>query len=335
MASEHRSSRPYSGLRNCQQAFQEAVLRVGEQEVAHGGALRVSATEFLNEKFQISFGEDKETFAILVSELETAAHAHGISNDDLEIVVIASSTYWKITEKLFSVSLGEFAGLNDPNVTLAGRHDRKRPFAFPSKTLKIEAGCLLSRTIEKRPLRPFRKGTWLTKANYAVNTGQDFEGFEPKPLDAPARRKLKIEKYEETQRFMDVEADPTDPDTTDEDFGLYVDELMLKSLEENPRTVGTTLMQRFLFMDMARAIIYRASDAIFQGEKSMGDIKNSVFDKVLDAFSRDDKGAVDENEKEKLFENVKNTPEIFVACVEDTLQAGFGNDIRELVSGGE
>ena len=123
MASEHRSSRPYSGLRNCQQAFQEAVLRVGEQEVAHGGALRVSATEFLNEKFQISFGEDKETFAILVSELETAAHAHGISNDDLEIVVIASSTYWKITEKLFSASLDEFTALDDDGAEVLATHE--------------------------------------------------------------------------------------------------------------------------------------------------------------------------------------------------------------------
>ena len=94
-------------------------------------------------------------------------------------------------------------------------------------------------------------------------------------------------------------------------------------------------MQRILGMDMTRAIIYRASDVIYEDKKSMGDIKNSVFDKVLDAFSRDDKGAVDEDTKEKLFASVRATPEIFVACVEDTLEAGFGRDIRELVSGGE
>ena len=335
MASEQRASRPYSGLRKCQQAFQETVLSVGEREVAHGGALRVSVTEFLNERFQISFGEDRQSFATLVSELKTAADTHGISSDDLKIVVIASSTYWKITKELFSASLDEFTALDGPNVTLAGRHDRERPLTFTAKTLRIEAGCLLSKTIEKRPLRPFRKGTWLAKTRYAVNTGQDFEGFEPKPLDAPARRELDIGDYEETQRFMHVEADPTDPETTDEEFVLYVDELTLKSLEENPRTLGTSLMQRILFMDMARAIIYRASDVIYEDKKSMGDIKNSVFDKVLDAFSRDDKGAVDEDTKEKLFASVKATPEIFVACVEDTLEAGFGRDIRELVSGGE
>ena len=335
MASEQRASRPYSGLRKCQQAFQETVLSVGEREVAHGGALRVSVTEFLNERFQISFGEDRQSFATLVSELETAANTHGISSDDLEIVVIASCTYWKVTEELFSASLDEFTALDGPNVTLAGRHDRERPLTFTAKTLRIEAGCLLSKTIEKRPLRPFRKGTWLAKTRYAVNTGQDFEGFEPKPLDAPARRELDIGDYEETQRFMHVEADPTDPETTDEEFVLYVDELTLKSLEENPRTLGTSLMQRILFMDMARAIIYRASDVIYEDKKSMGDIKNSVFDNVLDAFSRDDKGAVSEDTKEKLFANVKATPEIFVSCVEDTLEADFGKDIRELASGGE
>ena len=335
MASEHRSSRPYSGLRKCQKAFQETVLRVGDVEVAHNGSRQVSPTEFLNERFQISFGEDKETFATLVSELETAANTHGISSDDLEIVVIASCTYWKVTEELFSASLDEFTALDGPNVTLAGRHDRERPLTFTAKTLRIEAGCLLSKTIEKRPLRPFRKGTWLAKTHYAINPGQDFEGFEPKPLDAPARSDLKIEEHEQTQRFMDVKADPTDPATTDEDFGLYVDELTLRSLEENPRTLGTSLMQRILGMDMARAIIYRASKAINDGPKSMGDIKNSVFDNVLDAFSRDDKGAVSEDTKEKLFANVKATPEIFVSCVEDTLEADFGKDIRELASGGE
>ena len=249
-------------------------------------------------------------------------------------MVIASSIYWKTAEKLWSASLGEFAALDDPTVTLAGRHDRAHSFALPSKTLRIEAGCLLSKTIEKRPLRPFRKGTWLAKTSYRVNTGQDFEGFEPKPLDAPARRQLKIDEYEGTQRFMDVEADPTDPETSDEDLGLYVNELTLKSLEENPNTLGTKLMQRILGMDMARAIIYRASDALYENSKSMGDIKNSIFDKVLDAFSQDDDGAVDQDVKEKLFASVKATPEIFVACVEDSLEAGdFGKDIREVANG--
>ena len=335
MASEHRASRPYKGLRKCQQAFQEVVLRVGEREVAQGGALRVSSTEFLNEGFQISFGEDDEAFATLVSELKTAANTHEISTDDLEIVVIASSTYWKVAEKSFSASLDEFAAPDNRTVTLAGRHERARSFKLSSKTLRIEAGCLLTKTIEKRPLRPFRKGTWLTKVHFSVNTGQDFDGFEPKPLDAPARSRLGIDDYQATQRFMDVEADPTDPVTTDEDFGLYVDELTLKALEENPRTLGTSLVQRILGMDMARAIIYRASEAIEDDKKSLGDIKNSVFDKVLDAFCQDDKGVVDENVKERLFASVKTTPEIFVACVEDTLEARFGQDIRDLASGGE
>ena len=335
MASEHRASRPYKGLRKCQQAFQEAVLRVGKREVAHGGARRVSSAEFLNERFQISFGEDDEAFATLVSELKAAANTHEISTDDLEIVVIASSTYWKVAEKLFSASLDEFAAPDNRTVTLAGRHERARSFNLSSKTLRIEAGCLLTKTIEKRPLRPFRKGTWLTKVHFSVNTGQDFDGFEPKPLNAPARSRLGIDDYQETQRFMDVEADPTDPETTDEDFGLYVDELTLKALEGNPRTLGTSLVQRILGMDMARAIIYRASEAIEDDKKSLGDIKNSVFDKVLDAFCQDDKGVVDENVKEKLFASVKTTPEIFVACVEDTLEAGFGQDIRDLASGGE
>ena len=335
MASEHRASRPYSGLRKCQQAFQEVVLRVGEREVAQGGALRVSSTEFLNERFQISFGEDDEAFATLVSELKTAANTHEISTDDLEIVVIASSTYWKVAEKSFSANFDEFAAPDNRTVTLAGRHERARSFKLSSKTLRIEAGCLLTKTIEKRPLRPFRKGTWLTKVHFSVNTGQDFDGFEPKPLDAPARSRLGIDDYQATQRFMVVEADPTDPVTTDEDFGLYVDELTLKALEENPRTLGTSLVQRILGMDMARAIIYRASEAIEDDKKSLGDIKNSVFDKVLDAFCQDDKGVVDENVKEKLFASVKTTPEIFVACVEDTLEAGFGQDIRNLASGGE
>ena len=335
MASEHRASRPYKGLRKCQQAFQEVVLRVGEREVAQGGALRVSSTEFLNERFQISFGEDDEAFATLVSELKTAANTHEISTDDLEIVVIASSTYWKVAEKLFSASLDEFAAPDNRTVTLAGRHERARSFNLSSKTLRVEAGCLLTKTIEKRPLRPFRKGTWLTKVHFSVNTGQDFDGFEPKPLNAPVRSRLGIDEYQETQRFMDVEADPTDAVTTDEDFGLYVDELTLKALEENPRTRGTSLLQRILGMDMARAIIYRASEAIEEDRKSLGDIKNSVFDKVLDAFSQDDKGVVDENLKEKLFEVVKANPEIFVARVEDTLEADFGRDIRDLASGEE
>ncbi|MDP7067731.1 MAG: hypothetical protein QF637_08925 [Acidimicrobiales bacterium] len=333
MASEHRASRPYSKLRKCQQAFQETVLRVGKEEVPPNGTLRLSTTDFMNQRFQIEFGEDDEAFITLISELKTAANTHEISTDDLEIVIIVSSSYWKVAEKLFSKGLDEFTASDNRTVTIAGRDERARSFNLFSKTLKIEVGCLLAKTIEKRPLRPFRKGTWLTKVHFSVNTGQDFDGFEPKPLDAPARSRLGIGEYEETQRFMHVEADPTDPVTTDDEFGLYVDELTLKALEESPRTSGTSLIQRILGMDMARAIIYRASQAIEEDEKSLGDIKNSVFDKVLDAFSQDDKGAVDEDLKEKLFAIVKADPEVFVARVEDTLDADFGRDIRDIASG--
>jgi len=335
MASEHRSSRPYSHLRQCQQEFSQTVLHVGDEQVAHHGSRQVTEREFLNEKFEISFGEDKESLDNLVSELKKAVDAHGISHDEIEVMVVAYSTYWKISEKLFSMSLDEFAALDDPKVTLAGRHDRPHSFAFPSRKLRIEACCSLAKTIEKQPLRPFRKGTWLAQTVHQVGTGQDFDGFEPKPLDAAARSALGIEKYQKTQRFMDVTPDPTDPATTEHDFGLYVDEETLRLLEDNSRTFGSSLLQRILAMSMASAFIYRASEAINLESKSMGDIQNSVFDSVLDAFCRDDKGAVSEEAKEKLFANVKAAPEIFVALVEDKLgDDGFGRDIRDLVIGG-
>jgi hypothetical protein len=250
-------------------------------------------------------------------------------------MVVAYSTYWKVSEKLFSMGLDEFAALDDPKVTLAGRNERPRSLAFPSRKLRIEACCSLAKTIEKRPLRPFRKGTWLAQTVHHVGTGQDFDGFEPKPLDAATRSALGIKKYQKTQRFMDVKPDPTDPATTEHDFGLYVDEETLRHLEENSRTSGSSLVQRILAMGMASALIYRASEFINQENKSMGDIQNSVFDSVLDAFCRDEKGAVSEDDKEKLFANVKATPEIFVALVEDKLgDDGFGRDLRELIGGG-
>lgn len=335
MASEYRSSRPYSKLRGCQQAFGQTVLYVGDEEVAHNGSRQITEREFLNEKFQISFGKDKQSFDTLVSELNKAADAHGISHDEIEVMVIASSTWWKFSEKLWSRSLDEFAALEDPKVTLASRRDRKRSFNFPSRQLRIEACCSLSKTIEKRPLRPYRKGTWLAQSIHLIGTGQDFDGFEPKPLDAAARSKLGIDEYQKTQRFMHVEADPTDPAMTDEDFDLYVDEETLRDLEDNPRSPGTSLITRILGMDMARAIIYRASEAINDGPKSLADIQGSVFDRILDAKCRDDKGAVSQDAKEKLFANVKRSPEIFVALVEDKLgEEGFGRDLRELASGG-
>jgi hypothetical protein len=202
--------------------------------------------------------------------------------------------------------------------------------------LRIEVCCSLAKTIEKRPLRPFRKGTWLAKSVHAISTGQDFDGFEPKPLDAATRSELKIEEWPQTQRFMNVKADPTDPATTDTDFGLYVDEETLRHLEDNSRTLGTSVIQRILGMDMARAIIYRASESINDNKKSLGHIQNSVFDKILDAHCRDDKGAVSPDAKEKLFASVKKTPEIFVALVEDKLgEGGFGKDLRELTKGDE
>lgn len=337
MASENRSSRPYSGLRLCQQAFEQTTLRIGSEEVVgDGGSTRVTNREFLNEPFAIHFGENQTTKAHMADELASAVDGHGIGHEDLEILAVAFSPYWKISEKVVSMTFAEFSDLDDPKVTFATRRQRPRVLGFPSSQLRIEVCCCLTRTIEKKPLRPFRKGTWLTKTTHKVGTGQDFTGFEPKRLDAEARTRLDIADYDQTQRFMDVRADPTDPATVEDDFGLYVDEVLLDQLVDSSRTPGTSLIQRILGMDIARAFIYRGAEAIKEQNKSLSDIQGSVFDSVLDAFSQDDNGAVSRDAKEKLFRNAVARPEIFVALVENTLETShFGKDLRDLAKGGE
>ena len=337
MSREERASRPYSGLRPSQQAFEHTVLQIGSDEVvANKGSVRVTEREFLNEPFAIRFGDDEESKNQMAEELTVAADCHGIDSDDLEIMVVAFSSYWKLTEKVLSLSLEEFSDLDDPKVTIATRRDRPRVLGFPSRQLRVEACCCLTRTIEKKPLRPHRRGTWLTKTTHKVGTGQDFAGFEPKRLDSAARERLQIPEYDLTQRYMDVLADPTDPATVEEDFGLYVDADLLNQLLDSSRTPGTSLIQRVLGMDIARAFIYRAAEAIKEGDKSLTDVQGSVFDMVLDAFSKDDNGVVSQDSKEKLFGNVRARPEIFVALVENTLgSSGFGKDLRDLAKGEE
>ena len=226
--------------------------------------------------------------------------------------------------------------MKESRVRLASRNDRPRSVCFPSRQLRIEAYCRLSETIDKRPLRPFRAGTWLAKTVYKLSTDQDFTGFEPKKLDDAARREFGLEDSM-VQRYMDVAADPTDPVSSQEDFGLYVDEELLQHLLDNSRTSMTSVLQRLLGMDIARALIYRAASALKEEKKSLDDIQNSVFDKILDAFSRDEKGKVQREDKERLFDNVRTRPELFVAIVEDRLvqNTRLDKDLKELVEGGD
>lgn len=334
MAREERSSRPYKNLRPCQEAFEKTTLHVGDVVLEDGASTRLTEREFLNEPFVIKFGKTEEDFNELVLALKHAADVHKISHDQLKVMVVTYSTFWKISESLFCKGLDEFS-LSDSTVTVATRTKRDRSLGFPSSQLRIEAYCVLSETIDKQPLSPYRAGTWLTKTTYKLSTDQSFTGFQPRMLDDAARKKFGLEDSPMVQRYMDVEADPTDPASSEEDFGLYVDETLLQTLLDNSRTSGTSIIQRLLGMNIARALIYRAASALNEDTKSLDDIQSSIFDKVLDAFSRDKNGKVKREDKERLFDTVKKRPELFVAIVEDRLveNSKLDKDLIELVKG--
>lgn len=315
---EHRRIRPYRGLRNCQKAFDQIGLHVGTQ-VIKTSQKSLEPSEFLEDKIKIEFAASPSEFREFLEILDATADDLEIRRADLGIAVIGVAAGRREAEVLLACGLDSAYDSLTHLHLLAEKGDRPDVMSDPRSELRLEIYFILKKEIDRRPLVPSRKGTWLAARVFILHTKLATEGlFRPIPLTDELRGSLELEPG--VIRYADFQ-NPTDPTVSDDDMRFYLDEALYRQLQESEGTPGSRLIQQELFLNVVSAIIYRSAIELagIKGIPQLADIDGSILNRILDRVATGEDGDVEDGRKALYFNMVREDPAKFVTLFESSL----------------
>jgi len=321
-ARESRPVRPYKGVDVLQDVLDQAVLRLdGEATAVADGSTVITPGDYLLREVVIDFlGVDEEsqdptrTHEEFMTRLEEALSDSGISPDEygyLTYTLTVSTPYLKLLEKPWE---GDHAALKETGgrvfVTTSGRENRPKPLLAPSGGCSIEFIIHLARNRDGKradhELEVWKKGTWLARIRFGLETDVSDIGFVPTPLTADIKEKLDLPT--DTVRYIIAER-PLDPEGSPTDLLVYVDEGVLDAIAANLGGSGTKAFQHQLALDVVAAIINESSRALAgEQETTLTSIHESLCHRLIRQASRTAKGRIDEDREEAMFTRLKDEP---------------------------
>lgn len=314
MSSETRVVRPFTGIDHFERVVSDAQLFVGMDGYEAGSRVTVSAEDYLARPMELTLAGEGEPFEIAVDHLTTGLRDLDLNGGDISLAIIASSPTLKMTDVVADVPLGELRTLE----RVYRVADRRRPRALmaPRGGCNLSLYLYLNRTLVPAALRPWRKGTWLAKADFRVRTDLGASGFTPRPLDDEQRKRLGL--HDKTVRYVEIDdagliADAADLSTLD----VWVDAELLAQLNANSRSPAAEALQRQIFIDAVSAIVYSASRLL--DSQTYSDLEETIVGRVIDLVAG---SKASDDAKDSAVNMVKNNPARFVALTEGVIDFG-------------
>lgn len=325
MSFESRIVRPFQRT-SLDEALTSTTFHFGDQVCDANTGIAVADPEtFARSKGQIvwapedQFEDFKAALVQGVSELE-------VDLSELGLIAVASTSYIRRAQVVHRCPLSDLESLDRVTVITAGQ----RPVALRTgfHGAAVEVYLLLLRELEKRPLRHWRKGTWISRAKFTIDVERGAVLFRPIPLDDEKRERLNLPAG--TVRYVDLEDhDVLEPFGESEPPRFYIDADFLRQLGARQASPIALAHQAQLAQDFVTAVVHRAASETDVEAKSWEDVEESLLGRVLrfvagSGASRDD--------KQLLLKQMSENPERMIARTEhaidirkpliDSLEAG-------------
>lgn len=282
MSTEHRDVRPFASIPALDHLLRHAVLRYGMEEVEAGGRVILEEDVFLRAPARLVLAKDTDDVAKAVENSLAALSALDLSVDDLSFAIVISSSYLKNTEFRARVPLRELADLG-PVIELSSE-PRPAPFRSPRAGCTVEALVYLSTARSNLPLRPWRFGTWLARAEFEVVTEHVFTGFTPKPLTPKIKQDLGLPP--KAMRYITLGgASPLEEDVSEDSVEVWFDADLLAKMSAMPRSKASVALQRQLFVDAITAVVSAARVEDGFMNVAWPDVKDTLLGRVVQAVA--------------------------------------------------
>ncbi len=309
MSRELRVVPPFDLPTGLLEALETSVLHFGDVDCASGGRVVVEDRDsFYRPNVSISWARDHRGF---LRCLDQGLKEISLQPTDTTLLVQVQTRYLGLTQEALHRSLRDLQAL-EPTTDLANCEALRAG----NRGVRIRAYLLLNRNVEPQPFRPWRKGTWLARAEFNVDTDWLGALFRPTPLDAQQRKELGLPNS--VLRYMYLgDHDPlASPDADTEQPIFYVDEDLLARLDAWSGSPMARATQLQLVQDFVTAIVHHGSRALRQREEipAWEDAKESLLGRMLlvAAGKRVDPAA--------LLEEVREEPTLVLARFEHEIK---------------
>jgi len=311
MSSEIRLVRPYVGGQEFQQMLDSCVLRSADQIVEGGSDVSVSLDEYLNYPFTLLLND------VDWSLVKSGASALDLEVADIDLLVVVAAPRLRFVESIFCRDLSSVETM--PDHVPVSSAERPRALRAPHGGADIRAYFCLNRTLEPRPLSPWRKGTWLGQQEFRVRSSLSGSGFVPIRMTDEDREHLGIPK--DAARFVTLEDnDPFDVEPGSDVVKLYVDGDLLDRLAVAAATPVGKHIQRQLFLDAASAIVFAAHGRFSQEPtleaQHIDDFRGSLVHKLTELIAGKGTDAATRDLRQVEFRRLCDMPTAFIAQIE-------------------
>lgn len=312
MSFESRIVRPFD-ITALDEVLTSTTFRFGNQVCEANSGIAVADPEtFSRNVGQIVWAPENE-FADFKGALAQGASDLGIELSALGLLTVASTSYIKRSQIVHRCPLTELESLDRVTAITQG----ERPVALRTgfNGAVVEVYLLLLQELEKRPLRPWRKGTWISRAKFTIDIEKGAVLFRPIPLDDEARDRLDLPAG--TVRYVDLDDhDVLERFEESEPPRFYIDEDSLRQLGARQTSAIALSIQAQLALDFITAVVHRAANETDVDSRAWEDVENSLIGRVLRfvagaGASRDD--------KQLLLKQVSNSPDRMLARSEHAI----------------
>lgn len=312
MSSETRDIRPFNVAPSLERIFNNTILRFGESECQPNSRIVIEDTATYGiRKAEIVWTEENR-FGDFKRTLSNGASSSGISHSLLSILVIVSTSYLKITDIVLQHSLNDLETL--PRILNLTETGRPRALQASTTGATIDAYLVRTESTRPKPLHPWRKGTWLARVRFRIETQRDISLFRPIPLDDDRRAELGLPKG--TVRYVQMgDHEPTEPYGSTEAPIFYVDRELLSELSARNNSRAGAALQAQLALDFVAAVI-TASTGKVKTIHTYQELEDSLIGRVVRLIVSSKSS---DSERDAIIKLISTDPAKVIAHAEHTI----------------
>jgi hypothetical protein len=321
LRTERRTFRPFDVPAELSSFLALSRLRAGETSdyVDAGSQRLVDVAELRACDFTLEVTHDDAPFDAAREAAVAAAHDN-YGENTVEYVVLVSSSYLKLADVALRVPLAEA-----PRISLLADCGA-RAFNSIHHGCDIDAFLVLGERLEHQPLRPWRRGTWLSRATFRLRTELEGVGFTILPLTDEKRTELQLPT--KTLRYVALDESPLEAPSI-ATVTLYVDADLLAHLNKTPRKSWAKAFTDQLAVDVLNAVAMRAvADPQIQ-EATWESLEDKLLGSLLMMVGGKTQGEAEKRANE-LLDILRANPTAFLARIEGALEM---RDSASLIAG--
>ena len=313
MSRESRIIRPYRGVDRFQGILDDLYVEFGDRQIFAGGLATTSSVDFVSQPVRLVLAEDETKRDQVATAINAACQEADLASQNLDLLVVMRTSRLKFSEIVWRVSLDEISNCSLRIDLSAG--DRPRSLQTPMGGCVIHTYIALRDAQQRAALSPWRKGTWIARAEHKIKTNVNEVGFTPLELTEKVRADEHLPPG--TLRFAIVE-EPLAEFSGPESIRLYVDEEVLSELAANPKTDAARAFQRELFMTAMSAAVTESSLQLSASQHmTVDEIEGSVAHRLIELVTGDAPPKQRNDLHQHFFKMLQKDPARFVAHIED------------------